>query len=66
VAVDGEAVGLPLADDFATQVLSGLLVVAMRTGEVELAAPVLKKTFPAVKNGAAGPSMRTSMRSPRD
>ena len=66
VAVDGEAIGLPLADNLTTQALSGLLVVAVRAGEVELAAPLVENTFPASKNGAAGPSLRTSMGSPRD
>ena len=45
VAVDGEAVGLSLADDLTAQALAGLLVVAVRAGEVELAASALEKNL---------------------
>ena len=66
VAVDGEAIGLPLADNLTTQALSGLLVVAVRAARSSWPRRWWKNTFPASKKGAAGPSLRTSMGSPRD
>ena len=41
MAIDGKAIRLALADDIATQPLSGIALVAMATGEVELAASLL-------------------------
>ena len=41
MAIDREAVNLALADDIATQPLSGIALVAVGTGEVELAASLL-------------------------
>jgi hypothetical protein len=41
MAIDRKAVSLTLADDIATQPLSGIALVAVGTGEVELTASLL-------------------------
>ena len=41
MAIDRKAINLALADDIATQPLSGITLVAVGTGEVELAASLL-------------------------
>ena len=41
MAIDRKAINLALADDIATQPLSGVALVAVGTGEVELTAPLL-------------------------
>jgi hypothetical protein len=41
MAIDRKAISLALADDIATQTLSGIAIMAVGTGEVELAASLL-------------------------
>jgi hypothetical protein len=49
MAVDREAIALPLADDIATQALTGVLIMAVCAGQVKLATAAPKKRFASFK-----------------
>ena len=49
MAIDRKAISLALADDIATQPLSGIAVVTVVTGEVELAASLLIQSLAGCK-----------------